>query len=374
MISPVLVQPTPRTILLRIALLALAARIGLELVGLASQHMHDLAVWENALSLWNQWDAPHYLRIAEVGYVPWDVPGDDRLFIVFFPLYPMAVMIVAFVVRDLVAAGMLVSYLGCVGGAWLLYRLMRLDSDHNEAWRAVLLLFAFPTAYFLAAPYTEALFLFAVLGSVYAARTQAWPVAALGGALATGTRLAGVALAPALIAEALSARGTPGGKARRIVWVSLSATGLALYFLINWLVYGDPLWFLEVQNLHWSQRAVAPWVPLIDAIGGLDSPSDGHRFIFWGRLSAFVFAVPLLVLATKRLRRPDWLYGWAGFALVLSTSWLISLPRYLLGLYPIFMVLAGLTRSKRVLVPMLVVGACLQAWLFWRFSVGRWTF
>ena len=36
-------------------------------------------------SLWVKWDARHYLKIAQQGYVN---TGDDRLTLVFFPLYP----------------------------------------------------------------------------------------------------------------------------------------------------------------------------------------------------------------------------------------------------------------------------------------------
>jgi hypothetical protein len=68
------------------------------------------------------------------------------------------------------------------------------------------------------------------------------------------------------------------------------------------------------------------------------------------------------------------IYGVSGFVLVLSTSWLISLPRYLLALYPIFMVGAQLTRSKPVFWTVVSVGAGAQVGLFWRYAVGAWTF
>ena len=43
---------------------------------------------DNQLFIWTQWDAPHYLGIAENGYV---TEGDARLHIVFYPLYPYLV-------------------------------------------------------------------------------------------------------------------------------------------------------------------------------------------------------------------------------------------------------------------------------------------
>lgn len=367
--------PPLRTVFWRIVWIALGARVVLQILGMASLAADGQAVWSNALGLWNRWDAPHYLRLAEVGYTSGEPPPDDPLFIVFFPFFPLAVRLVALVVRDLVVSGLLVSLAASVGATWFLYRIVRLDHAHTVAWRAVLLLLTFPTAYFLAAPYTEALFLFAVLGSLYAARTARWPLAGAAGALATGTRVAGVALAPALLYEAFAGGGSGLERLRRLAWASTAALGLAVYLTINQVVHGDPFWFLEVQRFHWFQQAVAPWTSILDAVRGLlAGPPEGHVFILWGRLAGFVVALPLLVLAIRRTRPADALYGWAGLVLLLSASWLISLPRYLLGIYPIFIVGARLTARRRVLLPLLVASTGGQAFLFWRYASGAWTF
>src|SRR5438445_12234880 len=144
-------EPTPRTVFWRVVGLVLATRVVLELIGLGSLAAHHQPL-TRGLEMWSQWDAPHYLRLAQVGYRPHTVPGDDPLFIVFFPFYPLAVRIVATFVRNLIASGLAVSFAASIGSGWFLYRLARLDRDHDESWRAVVLLFAFPTAYFLAAP------------------------------------------------------------------------------------------------------------------------------------------------------------------------------------------------------------------------------
>jgi hypothetical protein len=59
---------------------------------------------------------------------------------------------------------------------------------------------------------------------------------------------------------------------------------------------------------------------------------------------------------------------------MLSASWLLSLPRYLLVLYPLFIVGAKLAKSPRVLYPVVTGGVAIQVWLFWRYAVGEWTF
>ncbi|MGA9310486.1 MAG: hypothetical protein WBV74_08960, partial [Pseudonocardiaceae bacterium] len=275
-----------------------------------------------------------------------------------------------------VLSGLIVSFAASVGAGYFLFRLVALDADEATAWRAVLLLFSFPTAYFLAAPFTEALFLFAVLASVYAARTGRWAASGVAGALATGTRITGIALAPALLVEVFARKAGVSERVRRLAWISVAAAGLLIYLAINLIVHGDPLYFLEVQRTHWSNQAAPPWEPVQVAIESLIAGGNNSTFtfIYTGRIAGVLVALTLLVLAVRRLRLPDVLFGWTAFVLMLSSSWLISFPRYLLVLYPLFIVGARLSRSRRVLIPLVSAGAALQGWLMWRYGSGQWTF
>jgi hypothetical protein len=377
-VRPARVTPSVPSLLGRLVLFCIGIRVGLEAIGLASLTFHDQQVWPNALELWSRWDAHHYLRLAEVGYVQSSPPPntDDPLYIVFLPFFPLAVHIVSLAVQNLVLSALAVSFAASVGAAYLLFRVVALDADEAAAWRAVILLFSFPSAYYLAAPYSEALFLFAVLASVYAARTGRWAAAGITGALATGTRVTGIALAPALLAEVFARRAGASDHIRRVAWISLAAAGLLAYLAINQIVHGDPLYFLEVQRTHWFQGLTYPWEPVRGAIkallaGGNDST---FTFIYVGIVGGALVALPLLVLAVRRLRLSDVLYGWSGFLLIMSAAWLVSLPRYLLVLYPLFVVGARLCRSHSVFIPLVVAGAALQGWLMWRYSVGQWTF
>jgi hypothetical protein len=374
--------PGPRTVFWRIVLLCVAIRIALEVLGLFSLAAHGQPV---SIEMWSHWDAPHYLRIAEVGYASGDPvppecqgpskpvhPCDDPLFIVFFPFFPAAVAVVRILVRNLVASGLVVSFLASVGAAWFLYRLVERDRGHDLAWRSVVLLMSFPTAYFLSAPYSEALFLFAVVASMYAARSGEWIRAGFAGALATGTRVTGVALLPALLVEAWR---SADGRLKRLAAIAIAPAGLAVYLSINWAVHGDVFHFLDVQRDHWYQHRVGPWEPIVEAVRGLFAGADGDtRFIFWGRLLGVAFAVPVLARGIRLVRAADSLYAWSGLILIMSASWLLSLPRYLLVLYPIFIVLADLIRSRRAVAVAVTFGSVIQGWLFWRYAAGAWTF
>ncbi|HVF45057.1 MAG TPA: hypothetical protein VM936_18675, partial [Pyrinomonadaceae bacterium] len=151
------------------------------------------AIWKNErpgsfynwLSLWNRWDAPHYLDIARMGYVK---EGVESRWVVFYPLYPWLVRAATLFVRDELAAAFLVSTLASVAAGLLLYRLALLDEERAVARAAVFFMFVFPTSYFLHIGYTESLFLALALGTFLAARERRWPLAGLLGALACMTR------------------------------------------------------------------------------------------------------------------------------------------------------------------------------------------
>lgn len=365
-------------LLARLVLLCIGVRVGLEAVGLAAlAHEHN-QVWTNALDLWSRWDADHYLRLAQVGYVGSAAAPhtSDPLNIVFLPFYPLAVHIVSLALHNVVLSALVVSFAASVGAGYFLFRLVALDADDAAAWRAVILLFSFPSAYYLAAPYSEALSLFAVVASVYAARTSHWAGAGIAGALATGTRVTGIALAPALLAEVFARKARVRDHIRRLAWISLAAAGLLTYLAINQIVDGNPLHFLQVQRTNWSQGLTFPWEPVRGAIEALWAGVHDFTFtfIYVGIIAGALVALPLLALAVRRLRLQDVLYGWSSFLLMMSAAWLVSLPRYLLVLYPLFIVGARLTRSSRVLIPVVVVGAALQGWLMWRYSADQWTF
>ena len=323
--------------------------------------------------MWLHWDPGHYLRIADVGYRS---SGEDALFIVFFPLFPLLVAAAGFVLRNLVVSSLVVTAAASMASGWLLYRLVRLDRPESHARGAVVLLFAFPTAYALFAPYSESVFLAAVLGSVYAARTGRWWLAGLAGLAATATRIVGLALVPALLVEAFAAGRGEGSGIRKLAAIGLVPLGFLSYLGVNQVVHGDPLHFLQVQNDHWFQHAVAPWTPITDGVEAMrGSELTLESFLVHpARLVAIAFALVVLAAGWSQLRPADRVFSAVTMLMVLSASWLISLPRYLLAVYPLFTTMGSLGRRRTLLWVAAVAGFALQVFLFSRFARGMWAF
>ncbi len=323
--------------------------------------------------MWLHWDPGHYLRIADVGYRS---SGEDALFIVFFPLFPALVAAIGFVVRNLVVASLLATATASIAAGWLLYRTVRLDAPEDDARGAVVLLFAFPTAYALFAPFSESVFLAAVLGSVYAARTRRWWLAGLAGAAATATRVVGLALVPALLVEAFVAQRRSGDARKKLAAICLVPLGFVSYLGINWAVHGDPLHFLQVQEDHWFQRAVAPWTPVTDALEAIGATELTLEtfLVHPARLLAIAFALGVLAFGWRSLTWTDRAFSAATMLMVLSASWLISLPRYLLAIYPLFTTMGRLGRNRAALWAVAGASFVLQVLLFTRFARGMWAF
>ncbi len=80
---------------------------------------------------------------------------------------------------NLVIAGIVISLACYAGVVVVLFRLVALDFGERTAFRAVLYVSIFPTAFFFQAVYGESLFLLTALLSIYWCRTVHWRLAGL---------------------------------------------------------------------------------------------------------------------------------------------------------------------------------------------------
>lgn len=304
----------------------------------------------SALAFWRCVDSAHYLDIAAEGYLS---AGDwDRLVqLVFLPGYPAVVRLAYYVVGDYLWAGLLVSALAFASAGVVFYRLLRLDSPHREAIRAVKYLCLLPGAFFFAAPMSESLFLLCTACSLYGARTGRWLRGGLWGALAAFTRSLGLTLAVPLLFELIAQR--PQGRRAavgRAACILLIPAGFSAYCAINYLVAGNPFQFMEYQSQHWNQRlglffhtAAYQTELALSALGA--NPQD-----FWGlwlpNLAAAFGSLLLMVLAARRLRASYTAWFLAYFAIAIGATWLLSAPRYLAAFLPLPAAIASLTRRR----------------------------
>jgi Gpi18-like mannosyltransferase len=366
------------TLLLKIGVLVL----GVVALWVTSGHAPDF------LEPWHRWDAPHYTDIAVFGYMAHDpgnlvapgyeqvFPGDLDLYIVFLPLFPWLVAAVNVLIEAPVLSAFVVATAASLFVAPLLYRLVAVDLGERIGQSAALFMLVFPTAYFLHIGYTESLFLALAFGSLWLARTQRWWGAGVLGAFAALARVNGLVLIPALMVEAYLQWRSDGRI--RAGWLSIGgvAIGFAIYLALNWSVYGDPFAFSEIQHAHWFKQLSPPW----DGIAGFvrwirDDDLDTALMLGWAEL-AFTAIGLVATVATAIWLRPTWAIWMAGnWLLIVSTGFVMSVPRYSLVLFGIVVWMALIAQRWRTAG--WVLAACsvaAMAVFAWRFAAGQWAF
>jgi hypothetical protein len=373
--------------------LTLGLKLGVLVLGvLAWQLVHGSQVDVPGLSLWDRWDAPHYTDLMVYGYRADDpgnltnpygyqqvYPGDLGLYIVFYPLFPWLGGALNALIHAPGLSAFLVAGVASVVPGPLFYRLAQHDESPDVALRATWFLLIFPTAYFLHIGYTEALFLALVIGSFLAARTGRWWLAGLVGGLAALTRINGLVLLLALPVEAATQWYMTPPEARRFRWdwlaIGLVAVGFGVYLALNWALYGTPFQFLIVQHDHWYKSLASPLDAINGALGwfGSDDPDSRLMYGFIDLLFVGIGAVGTLVAAFRF--RPSW-FAWmlGNLVLFVSTSFLLSTPRYVLTLFPLFVALALPTRRVWALVRVAAVSLAGFVYFASRFATGAWAF
>jgi hypothetical protein len=320
---------------------------------------------------WDQWDARHYLYLATHGY---SAGGDAKNLIAFFPLYPALIGAVASLGLPARLAALLISNVTGVIAAILLYEVARVDRDEKTAFRAAAFFTVFPTAYFLLVGYTEALFCALAFGAVLAARRQHWLASGMLGGLAAAARLTGIALIPFLLIEMAAHRRRLASVGQALIPPLLTALGIAVYLATNQLVLGNPFAFIAVQRQHWSHTFSAPWVGFASAVRSITWRVPWEKLtVGAGEIAGGMAAYATATLSWLRLRPADAAYASVVTVMVTFLPFWLSIPRYLLSIYPLFL-LAGRIRNVWLYRSMLAGSSLALLVLASLFIAGYWAF
>lgn len=312
--------------------------------------------------IWHHWDSGWFLNIARHGY------SDDRQSAAFFPLYPALLYLGGLVLGGhRVLAGFLISFPLTFAAFALLYVFAR---DHTlrrpDATRAVWYLALFPYAFFLQMVYSEALFLVCALAAFVAAERRRFLPAGLLAGAAMLTRPSGIAVLAGLVVLALGESARLSALARLAV-----APLLFLIFPLVLVVEGQsPLAFMHAED-RWREFGVlalpqsvyegarAAWNGVIDLAGGPATRDFSlHSVTAFAALVVFVL---LSVLAWRRLGAPSGVYCAVSLLMPLaarSEGWpLTSFQRFVLVLFPCFVVLGALPLGRYLHRALLAVSA-----------------
>ncbi|MBI5870048.1 MAG: glycosyltransferase family 39 protein [Actinobacteria bacterium] len=320
------------------------------------------------LSMWYQWDANWYMSIIVDGY-QW-IPGDQSN-VAFFPLYPMATRGAGRLLgNEYLLGGLLLSSAFMVGGMVFLYRLVRDEYGDDMARRSVWLLAIFPTSMFFTTLYTESLFLMTSVAAFYYARRGSWALCGVWGLLAALTRVTGMLLLLPLALEYLSQRGFSLKKVRpAVLWLALVPAGLFLYMGYLYMDFSEPLAFAETQAAGWGHEFKLPWGSFGHDLSFLLDQSE--LWVIY-ELAATAFLIALIVAGVRKLPGSYIFYMIMSLLLPLTGGTTKSMSRYLLVVFPLFIMMALYTKKRVALIAVSAVSVALLGMSTVAFVTGRW--
>lgn len=349
---------------------------------------------------WSHWDARTYYLIATKGYYEFSKAA-------FFPLYPYLERFLSeFLHIDALLAGMCISNLAFLATLVVLYRFVETEFDSDTARRTAFYLSIYPTALFFFAAYSESLFLLFLLSSFYAMRRGAWWLAGVFGGLATLTRSIGLALLLIFLWEYVRQlypllRQAWSEKRWLLVLSKLSNLLAALLIPLGFGIFvfylnkrfHDPLAFEHAQ-VWWHSGPTFPWVAIGQTLKSLLTVAPftfaiPHEII--DLTSVFLFAVLLLLcfVGAERFSVSQWSLLFFGILAwvyplffpgiptygIASHPYdaLPSLERYVLEIFPAFILLARLGRYPQVHRYYLLTAMALLTFFTLQFLTGHWT-
>ena len=302
---------------------------------------------------WANFDGEHYLSIAQKGYGHYNHS--------FFPVYPLILGLIKFLTDNisiLVWWGIIISNISFLAALFFLKKLTDLDFPKKVSYLILLSLIIFPTSFYFGAVYTESLFLFLVVSSFYAARTNRWYLAGVLGAFASTTRIVGVILLPALILEYFQMQKEKSFKSLSPLF--LIPLGLMFYmvFLLN--ETGNPFAFYSELSVYGEQRAgdliLLPQVfyRYLKILTNVDIINPVFQTALLELGSAILAIACIIYGFFKKIRLSYIVFAAVSFLIPTFTGSFSSLPRYFLTIFPLFIAIGIFVERSSLIFKILV--------------------
>jgi hypothetical protein len=324
-----------------------------------------------------QWDAYQYAQLAGRGYYMGF--GFDTT-LPYFPGFPLSAVIVGKLFASPLIGGIVLNHVGSIVAAYTMARLVRrLQIGEGDtagiAREATLFWLASPLTLFFCVYLSESLFGLASVTTLWAVAAGAWPLALVGGILATATRNAGLIVvgAAAILAWERRREKNPGA----LGWACIFGGVLGLGGLISYQHFklGDGFAWVAAQR-RWNRYLVFPWKTFADDWLGLPSLNarSVDRMYRTQEVLAMLLLLPLFFFR-KRLKLPwaIWLLGLGEWILPVASHSLISFARYQAGNLYFALAIPALIRDRPLLRGLVwMMFGMVLAWYASTYPFGNW--
>ena len=289
-------------------------------------------------------DGLHYLSIAKHNYSQFEE--------VFFPMFPIIIKLFSIVTEErYILSGILAANISFLLALIFLYKLLILDFPEKIVKKILIILLIFPTSFFYGSIYTESLFLLLITSSWYFFRINKFWLGGILGGFASATRLVGIFILLSILFRT-SWKSWLCKKNLPLLFIPLGLLGYALYLQVN---RGDFFFFFHSQSLIGTGRTTSSlilppqlfwrYIKILTTV-----PISNYQYwISLSELISFVFAGICLWKGRKILSKDYQIYSWLSLIIPTLSGTLMSMPRYLITIFPIYIVLASIKNKPLLL-------------------------
>jgi len=310
------------------------------------------------ISGFKTWDAQHYLYLAEKGY------KQENQSSRFYPLYPLLIKTFSLVFDySFLIIGLLLSNIFSAVAVVIFYLLVKKFYDKKTAFIAGMLLLAFPTAFYLSLVYTEALFLMLAVCFFYSFYTRKYLISIFLAFLIPLSRPQGLLVICAYVVFLLInfiRKGIKNTDFVSKVFILLSfILGAGAYFLFLKYFTGS---FFSIFEAHKNLKSGYSVSGIFDPAGWFLNNFILTKLTLHGfatsMIDRFSFFVYLLILfwAYKKIDLLLFCYLLFLGLFPAMTGLFTGYMRFLLVVFPIYIVLALKFKKKYLLIVVLMFG------------------
>lgn len=315
--------------------------------------------------VFGNFDGMHYMEIARNGYHNLEHP--------FFPLYPLSIKLI-FSIFNLfksyipyLIAAQFVSNLSFIVSLYIISKLVLLDNKKKISGLILLAIIFFPTSSFYAATYNDSLFFLLATLTIYFSRRKNWIISSIFGALATLTRLNGLALIFIIIIEYFSLENLNNSWdykknfksalaflsfnkiiKSRILFALLIPFSFFGYLAYTHLSFGD--WNLVFSSMQvWNQQHITFPGQVVWRYLKIIFTTPNIQFNYFVAILEFLFVlfyIFMLVYSYKKIRFSYWVFFAVSILIPSLTGTFQGMPRYGLHIYPLFLSMALFLEKK----------------------------
>jgi hypothetical protein len=219
--------------------------------------------------------------------------------------------------------------------------------DSGVTSKSVLYLLIYPTSFFFSIFYTESLFLFLSIATVYYARKKQWLAASILGFFLTLTRSVGFVIMIPLLIEYFginfdSYKISIKKLKKDILYLLLVPAGLLIYMAYLYYKFGDPLAFSHAQTA-WGRGLVSVFTTL----QSYHLYSAFYKILFLGSIGFALIMIVYLIFSKAR-------FSYIAYSAVLmffylSTNKLEAIPRLISVVFPLYIGMAVLGNKYKII-------------------------